>query len=79
MKVHKRIGKANGGLIQDVQARTISRNADPSMRINPDGTSSDKNITRGLPPLNPADNEQGLARGGKVTKAVLRKPKGRKR
>jgi hypothetical protein len=76
VKVRKRIGKASGGLITNVQGRAFAGGTDPSIRVNPSGASADSNVVRGMAPKNPADNEQGLARGGKI-KSVSGKPVGK--
>lgn len=74
----RRFGKAAGGLIESVRGRDnqIVRATDPSMRVNPDGATSDRNTVRGNAPKNPDDNQQGLARGGKI-KSVSGKPVGK--
>lgn len=77
MKSGRRVsGKASGGPVNAVQGSAFARGADPSIRVNPSGASSDSNVIRGLAPKNPADNEQGLSRGGKV-KSVSGKPVGK--
>lgn len=49
---------------------TIAKGIDPQMQVDPSPAVRDYNTVRGLPPKNPADNEQGLAKGGKVRKVV---------
>lgn len=54
---------------QPVQVNALRRFApstDPNIRIDPSPATADKNTLRGMPPANPADNEQSLAKGGKV-------------
>lgn len=50
--------------------RRFSAETDRYMQIDPSPATTDKNVVRGLPPKNPHDNEQGLAKGGKVTRPV---------
>lgn len=50
----------------DYSARSIARNTDPGIRIDPSPATADKNVVRGMAPKNPDDNEQGMLRGGKV-------------
>lgn len=50
----------------DYQATRFAKQTDPAMRIDPSPATADKNVTRGLPPKNPEDNEQSLAKGGTV-------------
>ncbi len=77
MKSRRSLGKAAGGLIQSVQGQDndIKPRADPSIRINPNSATADRNTVRGMAPTNPADNQQGLFRGGKVTKVVKMTPR----
>lgn len=46
--------------------RSIARNTDRQMQIDPSPAVKDQNTLHGLPPKNPHDDEQGLRRGGKV-------------
>lgn len=60
--------------------RRFAQSTDRGMQIDPSPAVKDSNTIRGMPPKNPYDNEQGLAKGGKVKKVTpIRKAKvGRK-
>lgn len=51
---------------QENALRRFAPNTDPGIRIDPSPATTDRNVVRGMPPRNPEDNEQGMARGGKV-------------
>lgn len=55
---------------QENALRRFAAQTDPNIRIDPSPATADRNVVRGLPPKNPEDNEQGLAKGGRVTRPI---------
>lgn len=55
---------------ENYRGGTFAGGTDRGMGVDPRPATADKNVVRGMAPKNPADNEIGLRKGGKVTKVM---------